>query len=223
MVIGDAEELEDALDRAILAAAAVQRIEDDVGTRPQRFDQRGEVARHIDRAHGVAALRQRGGAFLAARQRDLALGRPAAHQHGDALLHDTASLTPGNGRPTRLISQSRTMPEFSKTRRRTSSPRPSRSAAVALPVLMRKLACFSETCAPPRVRPRQPARSVSSQALVPGGVAKVEPPVRARTGWLASRAAWISSMRWPIAAGSPAAPANSAAMKIQSARAPHVR
>src|SRR5260221_11773140 len=110
MVIGDAEELEDALDRAILAAAAVQRIEDDVGTRPQRLDQRGEAARHINRAHGVAALRQRGSAFLTARQRNLALTRPAAHQPGAALLRDTPSLTPGNGRQTRLISQPRTLP-----------------------------------------------------------------------------------------------------------------
>ncbi len=37
------------------------------------------------------------------------------------------------------------------------APRPSRSAAVALPLLIRKLQCCSETCAPPRVRPRQPA------------------------------------------------------------------
>ena len=63
------------------------------------------------------------------------------------------------------------------------------SAAVAPPVLIRKLQCFSETCAPPRVRPRQPAASISSHAFMrPGGLRNVEPPVRARTGCVASRA-----------------------------------
>src|SRR5205814_6231721 len=45
----------------------------------------------------------------------------------------------------RLISHSRLIPEFSLTRRRTSSPNASRSAAVASPVLIRKLVCFSRS------------------------------------------------------------------------------
>ncbi len=46
------------------------------------------------------------------------------------------------------------------------------SAAVAPPVLIRKLQCFSDTCAPPRVRPRQPAASISSHAFMLGGIAE---------------------------------------------------
>src|SRR5262249_19703511 len=67
--------------------------------------------------------------------------------------------------PIRLISHSRSMPECSLTRRRTVSPSVSISAAVALPRLIRKLQCISDTCAPPILRPRQPAASMSCQAL----------------------------------------------------------
>src|SRR5229473_2193629 len=196
MRVGDAQALEHALDRAVLAARAVQRVEDDVGARRERGEERFEVARHVDAAYVVADRSQRVGA--------------AAAGHG----------APSAGRPMRRISQSSVTPQVSCTRRRTSSPRPSRSAAVALPVLMRKLACFSETMAPPRVRPRQPARSISSQALWPGGLAKVEPPVRARIGCDDSRAAWISPMRRPIAAASPGSPANTAWTKIHSSATP---
>ncbi len=56
------------------------------------------------------------------------------------------------------------------------------SAALAWPVLMRKLQCFSETMAAPRRKPRQPARSISSQADCPGGFLNVLPPVRVRSG-----------------------------------------
>src|SRR5205085_12319808 len=45
------------------------------------------------------------------------------------------------GRPRRWISHSSKILEVSWTRRRTSSPRSSRSAAVAVPVLIRKLVC----------------------------------------------------------------------------------
>ncbi len=107
------------------------------------------------------------------------------------------------GMPIRLISHSSVTPHAACTRRRTSSPRPSRSAAVRRPVLSRKLQCFSLTCAPPRTKPRQPAASISSHAFWPGGLRNVLPPVRARTGWVASRLARISAMRAAIAAGSP--------------------
>src|SRR5665213_2410678 len=65
---------------------------------------------------------------------------------------------------------------------RTSSPSASMSALVAPPRFSRKLQCFSDTWALPRRRPRQPAASSSAQALWPGGLAKVDPPLRARTG-----------------------------------------
>src|SRR6202008_358762 len=104
------------------------------------------------------ALADRLGNPAPAGQRDLALGRPAAHQHHDAqiLVHSL---------PIRWISHSRVIPEFSNTRRRTSSPSASMSALVALPRLSRKLQCFSETWASPSVSPRQPAASISAQAL----------------------------------------------------------
>src|SRR3546814_2898185 len=57
------------------------------------------------------------------------------------------------------------MPVFAFTRSRTSSPSASMSALLAPPRLRRKLQCFSETCAAPFVRPRQPASSIKRQAL----------------------------------------------------------
>src|ERR1700716_1518863 len=89
--------------------------------------------------------------------------------------------------PIRLISQCNSIPEFSFTRARTVSPSVSISCPVALPVLIRKLQCISDTCAPPTRRPRQPPASISFQALFPGGFLKVEPPVFSRIGWAVSR------------------------------------
>src|SRR5262249_48042983 len=145
----------------------------------QELDQRPEVALDVVLHDVVAALAQPCGAGLAAHQRHLALGRPAAHQDSHAT-HPSAPLRTGFFSPMRRISHSSLTPHCSSTRRRTSSPSASMSAAVASPVLIRKLVCFSDTCAPPTLRPRQPARSISSQALWPGGLAKVEPPVRLR-------------------------------------------
>src|SRR3979411_429083 len=71
--------------------------------------------------------------------------------------------------PIRLISQCSSIPECSFTRERTVSPSISISCPVALPVLIRKLQCISDTCAPPTRRPRQAAASISFQALVPRG------------------------------------------------------
>ena len=65
---------------------------------------------------------------------------------------------------------------------------------------MRKLQCISETCASPIRRPRQPAASISCQALrwfgVPGGSGflKVEPPVRLFTGCAVSRCCCTASI-----------------------------
>src|SRR6185312_3302782 len=219
MRIGQAQHLEHALDGAVLAAAAMQGVEDDIGRRRKLGDEPAEIARHIDALHRIAKLFERRGTFAPRYQRALALGGPAAHQHGDTAAHRAAS----SGKPTRRISQSSAMPLEARTRARTASPSASRSAAVASPVLMRKFACFSETIAPPRLRPRQPAASISSQALRPGGLAKVEPPVRDRIGWLSSRALWISFMRRAMASGSPLAPANRAATKIQSSGRPQWR
>src|ERR1700733_9857266 len=73
----------------------------------------------------------------------LTFGGDAAVQHRDPG-HCTISGLPA-GMPMRRISQSRVTPVATSTRRRTSSAKPSMSAAVAFPVLIRKLQCFSET------------------------------------------------------------------------------
>src|SRR3977135_2896139 len=84
--------------------------------------------------------------------------------------------------PIRLISQCNSIPECSFTRERTVSPSISISCPVALPVLIRKLQCISDTCAPPTRKPRHPAASISFQALLPGGFLNVEPPGFSRIG-----------------------------------------
>ena len=48
MGVGDAQDLEEALDRAVLAEAAVQGVEDDVG--PHLRQDRGDVERRRRRA-----------------------------------------------------------------------------------------------------------------------------------------------------------------------------
>src|SRR5204862_7792120 len=124
-------------------------------------------------------LRQRPMQRLRARHRDQPLLIGAAAENGNP--HQPCSI-PGCPIPIRLISQCNSIPEFSLTRARTVSPSVSISCPVALPVLMRKLQCISETCAPPTRKPRQPAASISFQALLPGGFLKVDPPVFSRIG-----------------------------------------
>src|SRR6185312_12195003 len=165
-----------------------------------------DVAVHVELGDlSPAALAQRVGNAFAAGQRDFAFRAPAPHQDDNVkiLVH---------GRPTRWISHSRLMWVFASTLRRTSSPSASISALVALPRLSRKLQCFSETWAPPIVSPRQPAESISAQALWPGGFLKVDPPVRLRRGCDSSRARAISSICAPITWGSPGEPLKVAAI-----------
>src|SRR5579862_9661225 len=180
MRVRHAQHLEHALDRAILAAAVVQRVEDDIGLWCEVGDELSKIARHVDLLDDVAELLKRRRAFAPAHERDVALCRPTAFQHGDAAHEAPPLFSRWGGSPMRRISHWSVMPLLALTRARTSSPRPSISAAVALPVLMRKLACFSDTIAPPRWKPRQPAWSISCHALWPAELAKVEPPVRAR-------------------------------------------
>src|SRR6185503_15135020 len=110
----------------------VQDVEDDVGFGLERADERAHVARQVDGFYLVAGALQRLDAARAGRERNLAFGRPSAHQHGDALLHWRASFAAAGGRPIRRISHSSVTPLLALTRRRTSSPRFSMSAAVAL-------------------------------------------------------------------------------------------
>ena len=91
MGVGHRQHLEHALDAAILAVFAVQGVEHHVGPaaagRPQEIDQRAQVALDVVFDDLVAAFAQALGAGLAAHQRDLALGRPAAHQDRDLAAH----------------------------------------------------------------------------------------------------------------------------------------
>ena len=85
MAVGNAENFQHALQRAVLAGPAVQHVEGDVGL--QRAENGGDVAPDIDRRHAIAEADERIGAGLARAQRDFALGRPASHQNGDVLRH----------------------------------------------------------------------------------------------------------------------------------------
>ena len=65
----------------------------------------------------------------------------------------------------------------------------------------KKLACFSDTTAPPTRRPLQPAASMSRPAESPGGLVNTEPAF-CPPGWCSRRQRTISSMRAAHAAGS---------------------
>src|SRR5262249_47345899 len=148
----------------------------------------GEVVPDVDARDPVARLFQRRRAGLARAQAYLAFGREAAKQHGHVLeplanpAHGVPASRraspmgwPGRARPRRMISQGKAMPETALTRARTVSPSRSISSAVAAPSLIKKLQCISETLASPMRKPRQPAWSISFQALACGGFLKVEP------------------------------------------------
>src|ERR1700694_1075898 len=127
------------------------------------------------------------------------------------------------GIPIRLISQCSSIPEFSFTRARTVSPRDSISWPVAAPVWIRKLQCISDTCAPPTRKPRQPAASISFQALSPSGFLKVEPPVFSRIGCAVSRWFCTSFIRPRIASGAAISPRKRAEVKTIEGSTPLLR
>src|SRR6478735_1616014 len=81
MGVGDADRLKHALDAAILAEAAMQRIEADVWAK--RCELGRHVAPDIEAGHAVALRFERLGAGLAGTERDFPFRRPAAHQHHD--------------------------------------------------------------------------------------------------------------------------------------------
>src|SRR3546814_16970036 len=119
---------------AVLAPAAVQRVEDRVRLRRQRLHQRAEVAAEVDLAHRVDLTAQRLRAGVPGVQRHPALGRAAALQHRDAPAH----AAPPAGTPSRLITHLSMMPAPALTRRPPSPPRFPWSAAVAFRVLTRE-------------------------------------------------------------------------------------
>ena len=119
MGVGDAQHLENRLKRAVFAADPVQGVKDHVGARVEGVQQGRQVAPDIDCLDPVAVVDERLGAFPPARQRHLALGRPAAHQQCDGFAHPALvravvdRLDPGSGRPMRRISHSSTTPDAS--------------------------------------------------------------------------------------------------------------
>ena len=83
MSVRNAENLQHALDGAVLAGTTMQHVEGDVGL--ERAQQAGDVAPDIDAGHAIAAFLERVGAGAAGSQAHLPLGRPATHQDRDVL------------------------------------------------------------------------------------------------------------------------------------------
>ena len=100
--------------------------------RAWRAQRRADVTTDINPADPISRALERVGAGFAPTQRHFALSRPAPIKTATCFI---ASAFP----PTRLISHSRSIPEFSLTFSRTVSPKVSISAALALPRLIRKL------------------------------------------------------------------------------------
>ena len=93
MAVGNAENFQHALQRAVLAGPAVQHIERDVGLGGGQ--RRGDVTAGVDRGDPIAEAAKRFGAGLARAQRDVALRRPAPHQNGNVFGHCSALAQPG--------------------------------------------------------------------------------------------------------------------------------
>ena len=99
MAVGNAENLQDALQRAVLAGPAVQHIERDIGLGGGQ--RRGHIGGHIDRGDAIAEPVESVGTSLAGAQRHVALRRPATHQDGHVLCqsspYDSASSADSHG------------------------------------------------------------------------------------------------------------------------------
>ncbi len=85
MGVRDGKRLQHALDAAILAIAAVQSVEADIG--PEFGKPRGDIAADIEPAHAIALAFECRGAGGAGAERDLAFRGQASHQHRDVNLH----------------------------------------------------------------------------------------------------------------------------------------
>src|ERR1700722_4374932 len=212
---------------AVLGPGLVQRLFecDAATTRLEFILERPRVANKIQRADlmdGIGDIPepeigfgQRQMQRLSARHRDQAFLVGASEENGNA--HQPSPI------PIRLISQCSSIPECSFTRVRTVSPSVSMSCPVAVPVLIRKLQCISDTCAPPTRKPRQPAASISFQALCPGGFLKVDPPVFSRIGCAVSRWFCTSVIRARIASGAAISPRKRAEVKMMEVSTPLLR
>ena len=223
MGVGHGQDLEHALDAAVLAVLAVQRVEHDVGPaagrRPQEIDQRPQVALHVvldDRRGRPRAGPRRRPCRSPARPRARATSRPSGPRR---VRHRSAPSDRCSRRCGGFPSRSST-PLFSKhaaahfLAQRSRCRRRSRRR-----VLIRKLQCFSETWAPPMRRPRQPARSISSHALWSGRIGEGRAAgAAARLGFGARRIDLGDAPR-DGRSGRPAPRAGGAEVKIQSSGA----
>src|SRR5438067_13895821 len=147
MCVGKLQQFQQPLHTAVFAPAAMKCVQHHIGfgfAEPLR-----DIFGGIDLNYIKAVISQCLGTGAPGYEANIAFGRPTAEQDRDSC-HAL-------GRPIRLISHSSCTLNLARTRARTSSPSASMSPAVASPVLIRKLQCFSETCAAPCIRPRQPA------------------------------------------------------------------
>ncbi len=85
MAVGNAENFQQALQRAVLAGPPVQDVERDIGF--GGGERSGDLPGNVDFGNPIAEPPQRIGAGLARTQRNFALGRPPPHQNGDVLGH----------------------------------------------------------------------------------------------------------------------------------------
>ena len=108
MAIGNAEDLQHALHRTVLAKGAVQRVVDHI--RLGLAQLLAKVPAGIDGADPIAPRLQRQGGCLAAHEGHFALGGKPAHQNDDMFFHAATSSAsadcPPFLLPTRRISHS---------------------------------------------------------------------------------------------------------------------
>ncbi len=93
MGIGDAHQIQHALNRAVFARYAMQRIEYDVGRR--LGNPCGNITIHVDPRHTMAPAFKSVGDTVPAHERDFALVGPTAHQDNNMKFGE------GHLRPTR--------------------------------------------------------------------------------------------------------------------------
>ena len=173
-------------------------------------ERRGDVAVHVDPGDAMAAALERIGDAVAADQRDLALGRPAAHQHRDVEPIHAPPSSPDRRAWSPLSCRSTALPSpndechahphaldfpFEVDAAVGLDPaadflaqRLDLGRAGALPRLSRKLQCFSETWASP-----------IAQAAAAGGVD--QPPGLGAGRVLEGRAAGAAAQRLALLAG----------------------
>src|SRR6516165_8523720 len=170
--VGNAQVLERALERPVLAPRAVERDPDALEARDEQVRER--LIARIE-GEGLDTARLEGFQHGVAREeRDLALAGITAveHRHAAELARIADSSQPPGlvgerhlqGTPTMRTSGCSATPWTRATVSRTCPMRCSRSAALAWPWLMMKFACFCDTEAPPMRKPLSPAASMRRAA-----------------------------------------------------------